>query len=331
MERGFVRVLKQPAEEIANARGHAGNTGIPYAFSDLFYRRARCLRSHVKGFAISSASFTVIAIVCIFTVGFAVNTAEDNKNAPPVKTDFSRFTGETLVYSVKWDPPWYMFFLPKMEAGELVFRFQGIDEFRGKPAVKIAVDAYSSGTLAKLADMKVEDEFLFYSTPETLCAEGSVSKIREGKRRRLLELEYFQDERRLHFRVTDEADTPHRILRDVTKTDLPPCIRDPFSTLYFYRTLNLTKGSEHNLIVGNDDRVLDVRTRVENQEAVTTMAGKFTAWRIRTDALRGGLFSQDGDFRIWVSADERKLPVRFEIKVRLGHVLGELKSVEENL
>jgi hypothetical protein len=268
----------------------------------------------------------LFAAVCLFTAGLAVKAAEENKTAPPAKTDFSRLTGETLVYSIKWDPPWYMFFLPKMEAGELTFKFQGIDEYRGKPAVKIVVEARSSGTLANMANMEVEDEFIFYSDPETLCAEGSVIKTREGKRRRREDLEYFRDERRLHFRVFDESVTPPVLQKDATKTDLPPCVRDPFSTLYFFSTLPLAKGYEKSLAVGNDDKVLEVSARVENLEQVETEAGKFETWKIRTNAMHGGLFSQNGDFHIWMSADERKMPVRFEARVRLGRVLGVLKS-----
>ena len=268
--------------------------------------------------------FFIIA-ACLFASGFAVKASGENGSDPPVKTDFSMFAGETLVYTFKWDPPWYMFFLPKMEAGELTFRFLGIDEYRGKPAVKIVIEARSSGALAKLADMKVEDEFIFYSDPETLCALGSVSKIREGKRMRLLELEYFQDERRLDFRAFDESVTPARLQKDVTVAGLPPCVRDPFSTLYFYRSLPLAKGYDKSFNVGNDDKVLEVRTRIESQERVDAPGGKLPAWKIRTDALQAGLFSQSGDFRIWMSADERKAPVRFEAKVRLGNVLGVLK------
>ena len=274
-----------------------------------------------------SALFAFFVLVCLFTAGLVVKAAEESKNASSVNMDVSMFTGETLVYSVKWDPPWYMFFLPKMEAGELTIRFSGIDEFRGRPAMKVVAEARSSGTLTRLAKLVVENEFLFYSTPETLCAEGSLSKIREGKRMRLLDLEYFQDERRLHFRAFDESVTPSLLQRDIVNTDLPPCLYDPFTALYVYRTLPLAKGYAKNLMIGNDDKVLEVRTRIENQETVDTEAGKFAAWKVRTDAMRGGLFSEKGDFHIWVSADERKMPVRFEVRIRLGHVLGVLKSV----
>jgi hypothetical protein len=274
------------------------------------------------------ALFTLFTAVCLFTVGIAVKAAEENKNALSIQTDISRFIGETLVYTIQWDPPWYMFFLPKMEAGELTFRLWGIEESRGEPAMKVSLEARSSGALASLAKMKGENEFLYYSNPETLCAEGNISKIREGRRMRLLELDYFQDERRLRFRATDESVTPPKLQRDIIKTDLPPCVKDPLTSLYFYRTLPLARGYVKNLTIGNDDRVFEVLTRIENQEVVNTPAGRFNAWKVSTNALQGGLFSQRGNFHIWVSEDELKAPVKFEVRVRLGHVLGTLKSVE---
>ena len=39
----------------------------------------------------------------------------------------------------------------------------------------------------------------------------------------------------------------------------------------------------------------------------------------------GGLFKEGGQFKIWFSADEKKVPVQFEVKVKLGRVFGELK------
>ena len=269
------------------------------------------------------------AAVCIFAADFADNTIENNHSHLPEKADISGFIGETLVYTIQWDPPWYMFFLPKMDAGELTFKLRGIEEYREKPALNVVVEARSSGTLTRLANFNVEDEFLFYSDPETLCARGGMSKISEGKRRRLLELEYLQDERGLLFRATDESVTPPRLLRDIRKGDLPPCVYDPFTALYLYRTLPLTKGYVKNLTIGNDDKVLEVRTKIENQENVNTPAGKFKSWKISTNAMRGGLFRESGDFYVWMAADAPKAPVKFDVKVRFGRVVGILKSVQD--
>ncbi|MDR1727819.1 MAG: DUF3108 domain-containing protein [Acidobacteriota bacterium] len=245
-------------------------------------------------------------------------------DAPPF--DATPFVGERLTYSVRWNPPWYMFFLPDMEAGELELELAGVDLYRGKPALRIDLRARSSGALAKLANMAVDDRFTFYSDPGTLCAAGGTTRIREGGRKRLLELEYFQDERRLRFRATDEAATPPKLQRDVTKDGLPPCVQDPFSASYLYRTLPLGPGYAKRLVIGNDDKVMEVDTRIDAREEVSTPAGRFAAWKVGTDALKGGLFREGGQFHVWIAADGSRAPVKFEAKVRLGHIVGVLKG-----
>ena len=269
--------------------------------------------------------FLIATCVCMFS--FADIPRPQATSAPQTRIDVSPFIGERLIYSIKWDPPWYMFFLPSMEAGELDLEFAGIEEFRGRPAHRINLYARSSGSLAKLANMKVEDEFIFYAEPETLCAEGGTTRIREGKRKRFLELEYFQSERKLRFRATDESTTPPQLQKDVTKTDLPPCVQDPFSAFYSYRTLPLGKDHIKTLTIGNDDKVMEVQARIDKQETIDTPVGKFNAWKISTNALKGGLFQEGGQFHLWVSADEWKAVVFFEAKVRFGRVIGTLKSV----
>jgi hypothetical protein len=39
------------------------------------------------------------------------------------------------------------------------------------------------------------------------------------------------------------------------------------------------------------------------------------------------MFKGGGTFLLWLSDDERKLPVRFEAKVKLGRVFGSVKQV----
>jgi hypothetical protein len=235
--------------------------------------------------------------------------------------------GEHLIYTIKWDPPWYLFFLPNMTAGELDLQLEGQAEFKNKPLLKIVLRARSSGTLAKLAGMKVEDEFIFYTEPGTFCTQGALGTIREGKRRRRQELEYLSESRQLHFREIDEAVVPPKLKKDIVKESIPACVQDPFSALYAYRGETLQQGLVRTHVIGNDDKIKEVRTHVEKQETVSTPSGQFVSWKIRTDALKGGLFKEGGQFYVWLSADERKLPIQFEAKVSLGRVLGVLKSV----
>jgi hypothetical protein len=249
------------------------------------------------------------------------------ENAPLAQT--SPFSlGERLVYTIKWDPPWYLFFLPAMEAGEADLQLVGPSDYKNKKALKISLKGRSSGALTKLAGMKIEDTFVFYAEPETFCTLAMSSRISEGKRKRQIDVEYLRETHQLHFREMDEAVVPPKLKKDVFKDGIPSCVHDPFSALYFYRQSQLSIDHVQKLIIGDNDKIKEIQTRVEKKEVLETVIGKVPAWRIQTVALMGGLFKEGGQFMIWLSADERKLPLQFEVKVRLGRVLGKLKRVE---
>jgi hypothetical protein len=235
---------------------------------------------------------------------------------------------ERLVYKIQWDPPWYLFFLPKMEAGEVSVTLTPDSEYNGRKAHKIVMTANSSGALVRLSGMKVEDEFVFYTEPETLCTMSSSEKIREGKRKRQIDVQYFRETRQLHIREVDEAAVPPKIKKDETKNNIPECVHDPLSALYMFRQLSLQNQFAHTFILANDDKIREVRSLVEKQDVIETSSGKTAAWKISTFALMGGLFKEGGQFRIWLSADGKKAPLQFEVKVRLGRVLGKLISAE---
>jgi hypothetical protein len=235
--------------------------------------------------------------------------------------------GERLVYTVEWDPPWFFFFFPKMNAGEAELSLSEAD-YKGKKVYKILFKARSSGTLVRLSGVKIDDEFTCLSDPESLCTFAVTKKIREGKRKKQIDVEYLSETHQLWIRETDESVTPPKLKKDELKDNIPECVQDPFSALYSFRRMPLKTGFVQNFTVGNDDRIKEIKSQVENQETVQSGAGTFLSWRINTAALMGGLFKEGGQFRIWLSADERKLPVRFEAKMHLGRALGTLKSVK---
>jgi hypothetical protein len=271
--------------------------------------------------------FTALFCLIAFWSCTIISQEKTPENDPP--TIHIPPDGERLVYTVKWDPPWYLFFVPSMEAGELDIHLAGIADFKGKPVYKIIIRAHSSGMLAKMAGMKVADEFIYYTDPSTLCTQGASGKIREGKRKRQSDLEYFPEERKLHFTEIDEGNVAPKLRKDITKLNIPSCVQDPISALYSYRNSPFEIGLIRTFTIGNDDKIKQVRTYVESKALIDTPVGKFQGWNVRADALKDGLFKEGGQFRIWISADGRRVPVQFEAKVSLGRVLGILKSFSQ--
>ena len=87
----------------------------------------------------------------------------------------------------------------------------------------------------KLSGMKIEDEFIFISEPETFCSLSVSQKIREGKRKRQIDVDYLRNTNQLHIREMDESVDPPKLKKDEIKDNIPPCVQDPFSALYFFR------------------------------------------------------------------------------------------------
>jgi hypothetical protein len=124
----------------------------------------------------------------------------------------------------------------------------------------------------------------------------------------------------------DESTVPPKVRKDETKNNIPECVHDPLSALFMFRQLPLRSQFSQTFVLANDDKIREVRGRVEKKDTVDLASGKIDAWQISTAALMGGLFKEGGQFKVWLSADDKKVPVQFEARVRLGRVLGKLKS-----
>jgi hypothetical protein len=264
----------------------------------------------------------LLLTLVILTVSDLIQAQQKDTDNSPDKNSIP--IGETLLYSIDWDPPWYLFFLPNFHAGDVKLHLVGKTEFKGKVALKIAFEAHSSGLLSKLYGMDIDDEFIFLSEPETFCTLNVSKKIHEGKQKRKIDVEYFQDTRKLHIVEYDIAVNPPELIKDKIRENMPSCIHDPFSALYALRRQPLSSNSVIKLIVGQNDIIKEVESRVKKLEDLDSTAGKIKAWKLQSDILVGGLFKKGGQFSIWLSADSRQVPLQFEAKGPLGRVFGRL-------
>ena len=203
--------------------------------------------------------------------------------------------------------------------------------YKGTKALKIVFSALSSGTLVRLFGLNVQDTYEFVTDAQTLCTRSVSKTIREGKLKRDIEVVYLPDSRQLHKREVDVSAVVPKVIRDKNYDDIPPCVKDLFSALYSLRRQPLTVGSSYRFLVSDDERIKEVEVRMERVEKVETPSGVYRAWRINTVAILGGLFKNGGQFHMWLTADDRKLPVRFEVQVSLGRATGSLKAVRFRL
>jgi len=236
--------------------------------------------------------------------------------------------GETLIYEVQWGPPGWLVFLPNISAGQLTFIFQGHTTYKGKPAFKITADAISSGFLSSIAGISVADSFESIVSAREFCSLQMNKKIREGKRQRDILLTFNQLEGRGHYLAHDVSRNPPVELKNEPVQNIPGCVQDLLSAIYYTRLQDLKIGGKVAMTVSDNGTVKKIEVKVDRQEIVDSLMGKLPALRTEASSVFGGLLQKGGMLVIWISNDERKLPLRFEARVKLGKVVGTIRKID---
>lgn len=106
-------------------------------------------------------------------------------------------------------------------------------------------------------------------------------------------------------------------------------VHDIVSAFYFVRTHDLRKfkkGDEIALKNFYDKETHDLKVKVLGRQQVEVDAGVFNCVVIEPMVKQGGLFKSDGRIMIWLSDDERKIPVKVSTKIPIGSIDAELTS-----
>ena len=72
---------------------------------------------------------------------------------------------------------------------------------------------------------------------------------------------------------------------------------------------------------------IDYKLQIKGNEIIRTELGSFTCTVIRPYQEGGNLFKNQGDMQIWISDDEKRLPVKIQIKMKFGSMTLLLKKV----
>ncbi len=102
--------------------------------------------------------------------------------------------------------------------------------------------------------------------------------------------------------------------------------RDLFSALYSLRmsVVAPTPGKVYTLPILELDRAMTLNVKVIGQERVDTPAGSFDALHVQPVSTGGPKGRTKDKLHIWVSNDDRRMPLRIELRMALGAFTGEL-------
>ena len=109
---------------------------------------------------------------------------------------------------------------------------------------------------------------------------------------------------------------------------IPQFPQDSLSALYFLRTQPLPEGGVINIPIVTEGKNWVGVVKVVRREPCSTPFGKKTCVVLNPEAQYKGILKKEGDSFLWLTDDERRIPVRLEAKVKIGTVVAKLTEFE---
>ena len=251
-----------------------------------------------------------LSFTLLLTVVVTLAAVHTNASANPLSMPFA--PGENLLYQLRWE---------NIPAGEIKFEVKPIETIKGTDAYHFVMTTKSNG----FVDMffKIRERIDAYA--ETRMAHSILYKKRqtEGRHKRDVTIDFDWQEQTVQYTNFDQAHPP---------IDLMPGSLDPLSAFYFTRLAIHNESSRMERPVTDGKKTFMGRATVVRRETITLSNGKrYDTFCLLPDmGLFGGVFkeSKEPKMYIWVTADDKRIPVRIKTKVKVGHFIGELVAAE---
>jgi hypothetical protein len=184
------------------------------------------------------------------------------------------------------------------------FRYKGKVSIAGKPAYHLNVRAWTSGILSYI--FPINETIDYYLDAESLAP------IRQEFTQQQKEKDdvalYNQETGRITYRYLQSGE----IRKEV---DTIPSVYDPVSVVYYFRWRDLgAENRPRNVYAGR--KIYQISSRVLGNERIRTDHGEVDTIAIVPLIRRDGKPDDKGDLKIWLSNDERRVPVRLYAKFR---------------
>ncbi len=212
-------------------------------------------------------------------------------------------TGEHLVFDVTYG---------MIRAGTATMSIPDTQWIQGRPCYHMVATAKSSAFFSKF--FEVNDRVESWVDMKGIFSWRLEKHIREGRYKRHRSEVYDPFQNVVYYK------------KDTIPT--PSYVCDILCTFYYIRLCTLEVGKSVEFFTFGDGKVYPLRVVIHREETVTVPAGTFRC--IVVEPLLQGeglLFRQKGKLLVWLTQDQRHLPVLMKSKATFGSIEFKLKKI----
>jgi hypothetical protein len=197
------------------------------------------------------------------------------------------------------------------------FRFKATSDHISRGAddpvvLRLTGDVISKGLFPRIAGFRFHQHVESVADAEPFTVLSTNKLEEQGKRARVLEAIFNHETHQVKW--TERKPNPGSVSIDFAEP-----IQDVLTVIYFLRTRKLEVGTTFDVPVSDAGRVFRLSVNAVERKEINTVIGKVKTIRVEP-ALFGdtALVRARGTLSIWVTEDDRHLPVRAQLKVDIG-------------
>jgi len=218
--------------------------------------------------------------------------------------------GEEIQYSVRWE---------MVRAGKVNFKVLPLTTLNGKKAYHFLLEVKSNNYIDML--YKVRDQLEGFTDIE-FTQSLLYKKTQSGKDKR---------EVMVQFDWKKKTATYSNFGRKRDPIEIPLKTFDPVSAFYKMRVIDFEIDKNLSFPVTDGKKYFMQKGKVLGKEKITLPSGDFDTYVLVPQINHfSGVFkkSENPTVKLWITADDRKIPVRIKVKVFIGSVIFDLISIK---
>jgi len=262
-----------------------------------FFEKLQSAQSYLIG-------LTLISLFLLFTLPISLLASARNEAA--------LVDGERLVYDIKYGV---------VTAGEATLNLQK-REYQGNDIWRIFTTAETNSFFDRV--FRVRDFIESIANYDDFSSLVFTKRLQEGRYR----------QHRIHQNYFDQNLSIYSNFRfsrgefEDTQMEIPDITYDLLSAFIKVRSMDLTVGQTVDVPVTVDGKNYKALVRVLRRETIPSLLGRVDCLVIEP-ALEGeAIFQQTGDIHIWLTNDDKKIPVLLQSKVIFGSFKATLKEIQ---
>jgi len=219
--------------------------------------------------------------------------------------------GEEIEYSFRWE---------MIKAGKANFKVLPITDLNGEKAYHFLLVVKSNSFIDKLYKMRARLEgFTDIEFTQSLL----YKKIETGKSKKDVVVQFDWENKTATYSNFGGKRDP---------IEIPYGTFDPVSAFYKMRAIDFETDQNLSFSVTDGKKSFTQKGSVIKREKITLPSGTFDTYVLLPQINHfSGVFkkSKDPTVTVWITADDKKIPVRIKVKVFLGSFIFDLVSIKK--